>query len=71
MEDTAANADCHGLRSILRTELVHDALDVELHGLFGDREALANSPIAVAFGNPLQNFDLSPVDCGMAIDPPT
>jgi hypothetical protein len=32
MDDTAANTDRDGLRSILRAELVHDVLDVDLHG---------------------------------------
>jgi len=55
-----ANTDRDGLRSILRAELVHDVLDVDLYGLLRDREALANVPIAVALGNALENVDLPP-----------
>jgi hypothetical protein len=59
MDDAAANADGDGLCSILRAEFVHDVLDVDFHGLFRDRKALANVPIAVALGNLLQDLHLA------------
>lgn len=59
MDDAAANADGDGLCSILRAEFVHDVLDVDFHGLFRDRKALANVPIAVALGNLPQDLDLA------------
>jgi hypothetical protein len=59
VDDAAANTDGDGLCTIFRAELVHDVFDVDLHGLFRDRQALANVPIAVALGNPLQDLNLA------------
>ena len=67
VNDAAPDADGHGLRAILRTELVHDVPDVDLDGLFGDREALADVPVAVAFGHPRKHFDL-PLAQGIAAE---
>jgi len=58
MDESAANTDRDGLCSVLRAELVHEALNVDLYGLLRDRETLANVPIAVTLGNPLENLDL-------------
>ena len=58
-DDPAADADRHRVRAIVRAELLHQMLDVHLHGLFRDEQPIADGPIAVTSGNLLEDFDLS------------
>jgi hypothetical protein len=52
VNDASSKADGHGLRAILRTELVHDVPDMNFDSLFRDRESFADVAVAVTFGNP-------------------
>src|SRR5262249_10234216 len=50
LQQTAANGNRHGVRSVVRSELVNQVLDVEVDGCFGNPQFARNLlvPVAIA-----------------------
>ena len=62
LDDAAAYTNCDRFRAIIRAELLHDVLDVALHGFLADEEHGGYVAVAIASGDPLKNLDFSPAE---------
>lgn len=59
MNDASAHGDGNRLRAVIGTEFSHDVLDVNLDSPFRDAELVGNIPVAISFGDLLQDLDLT------------
>ena len=59
MNDAAANGNCDCLGTVVRPQLGHDMLDVNLDRPFRDKQFFGNVPVTAAFGNLLQDLNLA------------
>ena len=63
LNQTAAVGGCDSFRAANDIQLAEDAFDVSLYGAFADEKFGTDLFIALAGGDPLQNFDLSSAQC--------
>jgi hypothetical protein len=63
LNQTAAVGGCDSFRAANDIQLAEDAFDVSLYGAFADEKFGTDLFIALAGGDPLQDFDLSSAQC--------
>ena len=56
VNDAAPNADDDSLGSVAGAKLLHRVLDMDLHGVFTDRQDVSDLPIAIAGSDQLEDF---------------
>src|SRR5215212_11793753 len=59
LDDAAAEGDGDRLRAVAGAELLHDVLDVNLHGLLGDEELFGDVAVTVPARDQPENVQLA------------
>ena len=58
MDESAAFRDCHRMRPIAGSQLVHNMPEMNLYCFFRDKQAFPYIPIPISLRNTAQNVDL-------------
>ena len=59
MNDAAFKGNGNCLRPVAGSQFLHDVFNVDLDGLLGDEQSIANIAVAIASGNLLQDLNLT------------